>query len=62
MAARVPTAILHGWRDELIPAAEVSPGPRSRCDELTLVDDSHRLADHVDYGAQAFARFLERLS
>jgi predicted alpha/beta-hydrolase family hydrolase len=61
-AARVPTAILHGWRDELIPAADVVAWAASRCDELTLVDDSHRLAEHVDYGAQAFARFLERLS
>ncbi len=61
-AARVPTSILHGWRDELIPAADVVAWAASRCDELTLVDDSHRLAEHVDYGAQAFARFLERLS
>ena len=61
-AARVPTSILHGWRDELIPAADVVAWAAPRCDELTLVDDSHRLADHVDYGAQAFARFLERLS
>lgn len=61
-AARVPTSILHGWRDELIPAAEVVAWAAPRCDELSLVDDSHRLADHVDYGAEAFARFLVRLS
>jgi predicted alpha/beta-hydrolase family hydrolase len=60
-AARVPTSILHGWRDELIPAADVFTWAAPRCDELTLVDDSHRLTDHVDYGARAFARFLERL-
>ena len=60
-AARVPTSILHGWRDELIPAADVVAWAAARLDELTLVDDSHRLVDHVDYGAQAFARFLERL-
>ena len=30
--------------------------------EYLLVDDSHRLADHVDYGARAFARFLEQLT
>ena len=61
-AARVPTSILHGWRDELIPAADVVAWAAARCDELTLVDDSHRLAEHVEYGAQAFARFLERLT
>ena len=61
-AAPVPTAILHGWRDELIPAADVVAWAAARRDELTLVDDSHRLAEHVDCGAKAFARFLERLS
>lgn len=61
-AARVPTSILHGWRDELIPASDLVAWAAPRCDELTLVDDSHRLADHVDYGARMFSRFLERLS
>lgn len=60
-AAPVPTAILHGWRDELIPASELVAWAAPRRDELTLVDDSHRLGEHVDYGAQAFAGFLERL-
>jgi predicted alpha/beta-hydrolase family hydrolase len=60
-AAKVPTAILHGWDDELIPAAEVVAWAAPRRDELVLVNDGHRLADHVDYGAQAFARFLARL-
>lgn len=61
-AAPVPTSILHGWRDELIPAVDVVAWAAPRCDELTLVDDGHRLAEHVDYGARTFARFLERLS
>lgn len=61
-AARVPTSIVHGWSDELIPAADVVAWAAPRRDELMLVDDSHRLADHVEYSADAFARFLARLS
>lgn len=60
-AAPVPTSILHGWDDELIAAGEVVAWAAARKDELVLVNDSHRLAAHVEYGAQAFARFLARL-
>lgn len=57
-AARVPTLAIHGWHDELIPAAEVVRWFGARSDELRLVDDSHRLDAHVEYVAQAFAGFL----
>jgi predicted alpha/beta-hydrolase family hydrolase len=60
-AAPVPTSILHGWGDELIPVRDVVAWAAPRRDELVLVNDSHRLAAHVEYGAQAFARFLARL-
>lgn len=60
-AARVPTTILHGWDDELIPAQEVVEWAWSRRARLLLVDDSHRLAAHVDTSAEAFAQLLQRL-
>ena len=60
-AARVPTSILHGWHDELIPAAEVVDWPRQRDARLLLVDDSHRLSDHVAASAEAFAALLASL-
>jgi pimeloyl-ACP methyl ester carboxylesterase len=59
-AASVPTAIVHGWHDELIPAAQVVEWARARSDRLLLVDDSHRLSDHVQASADAFAALLAR--
>jgi alpha/beta superfamily hydrolase len=60
-AARVPTSIIHGWHDELIPAAEVVDWARDRDARLLLVDDSHRLSDHVAASAEAFAALLVQL-
>jgi alpha/beta superfamily hydrolase len=60
-AARVPTSIIHGWHDELIPAGEVVDWARERDARLLLVDDSHRLSDHVAASAEAFAQLLASL-
>ena len=60
-AARVPTSIIHGWHDELIPAAEVVDWARERDARLLLVDDSHRLSNHVATSAEAFAQLLASL-
>jgi predicted alpha/beta-hydrolase family hydrolase len=60
-AARVPTSIIHGWHDELIPATDVVDWARARDARLLLVDDSHRLSDHVAASAEAFAALLARL-
>ncbi len=60
-AARVPTCIVHGWDDELIPAQGVIDWARSRRDRLLLVHDSHRLAEHVAFCAQRFGDFLRGL-
>ena len=59
--ARVPTSIIHGWHDELIPAAEVVDWARERNARLLLVDDSHRLSEHVAASAEAFAALLASL-
>ncbi len=60
-AAAVPTSIIHGWRDELIPADEVVMWAQARRDRMLLVDDSHRLADHVESSKLAFAELLAGL-
>ncbi|GAB3388510.1 hypothetical protein [Lysobacter fragariae] len=60
-AARVPTSIVHGWDDELIPAAQVVEWAQARRARLLLVDDSHRLSAHVAGSASAFAQLLESL-
>jgi predicted alpha/beta-hydrolase family hydrolase len=57
-AAAVPTAIIHGWDDELIPAADVVAWAASRRARLLLVDDSHRLAASVEASARLFAELL----
>ena len=59
-ARRVPTELVHGWNDEVCPADAAIAFARSRGNTLTLVDDDHRLAAHVDFIAAQFARFLGR--
>lgn len=60
-AARVPIGIIHGWDDELIPAAHVVDWAQARHARLLMVDDSHRLSSHVDASADAFAALLTSL-
>ena len=61
LAADVPIGIVHGWDDELIPAQAVVDWAATRRARLLLVDDSHRLAAHVQTGAEAFAVLLGSL-
>jgi predicted esterase len=60
-AADVPTSIIHGWDDELIPAGDVIDWAQARRARLLLVDDSHRLSTHVDASADAFGALLASL-
>ena len=60
-AARVPMSIIHGWHDELIPAQQVVDWAAARDARLLLVNDSHRLSDHVQASAEAFGQLLETL-
>jgi hypothetical protein len=57
----VPTSIVHGWDDELIPHAEVVAWAHERRARLLMVDDSHRLSLHVEASAAAFGQLLESL-
>ncbi|HEX3897168.1 MAG TPA: alpha/beta hydrolase [Rudaea sp.] len=61
-ARRVPTALVHGWDDELCPVNDAIAFARSRGDAITLVKDDHRLGAHVDFIAQVFGQFLERFA
>lgn len=60
-AATLPISIIHGWHDELIPAAQVVDWAAARNARLLLVDDSHRLSGHVQASADAFAALLAGL-
>jgi predicted alpha/beta-hydrolase family hydrolase len=57
----LPTTVIHGWNDELIPAGDVVRWAQVRNDRLILVDDSHRLEGHVSFVAEEFGRFLDSL-
>ena len=60
-AAPVPVSVIHGWDDELIPAQAVADWAFPRRARLLLVNDSHRLSDHVSASADAFAQLLAGL-
>lgn len=60
-AADVPTSIIHGWHDDLIPASAVVAWAQERGSRLLLVNDGHRLSDHVEASADAFASLLSVL-
>lgn len=60
-AANVPTAIIHGWDDELISAQAVVDWAQAHRARLLLVDDAHRLSNHVAASAEAFAALLAGL-
>jgi len=61
-AARVPTSIVHGWDDELIPAQQVIDWARDRHARLLMVEDSHRLSANVATSAEAFSALLQHLA
>ena len=61
-AAAVPTSIIHAWNDELIPVNDVVTWARQRAARLLIVDDGHRLSDHVQTSADAFAALLTEIS
>jgi len=58
-AAPVPTSVVHAWQDELIPAAEVIAWAQARSARLLLVEDGHRLENHVEASARAFEELLK---
>ncbi|MDQ1118338.1 MULTISPECIES: YqiA/YcfP family alpha/beta fold hydrolase [Pseudoxanthomonas] len=60
-AAQVPLSVIHGWDDELIPARNVIDWAQARRARLLLVNDDHRLANHVEAAATAFGELLAGL-
>jgi predicted alpha/beta-hydrolase family hydrolase len=58
-AAPVPTALVHGWDDELCPVDDAIAFARRRGDSITLVRDDHRLSAHVEFVAERFRQFLQ---
>lgn len=54
----VPTAIVHGWRDEVVPVEQVIGFARQQRAELHLLDSDHRLGSALPTIAQRFDAWL----
>ena len=61
-AARVPGMLVHGYRDELCPVDAAIGFARTHGMPALLLDDDHRLADHVDVLERQFELFLRTLA
>ena len=61
-ATSVPISVIHGWDDELIPAQQVVDWAHARRARLLLVNDTHRLSEHVEASAEAFAQLLQSIN
>ncbi len=61
MARTVRAMLVHGWRDELCPPVATLAFARERGIPALVLDDDHRLANHVGVIGQQFGLFLESL-
>jgi predicted esterase len=60
-APGIPTCIVHGWRDDVVPADNSIRFARSCGAELHLIDGDHRLTDNVVEICAYLKRFVGRL-
>lgn len=58
----VPTLLIHGWHDEVCPLDEIYEFAGRRELPLLIVNDDHRLSEHVDAIGRQFGFFLEQLA
>ncbi len=58
----LPTAIVHGWDDDIVPPGPVIDYARQHRLELNLVPDGHTLEHSLAFLAHRFRFFLERLT
>jgi alpha/beta superfamily hydrolase len=54
-------AIVHGWRDEIIPAENSFRFAAQHNLELHMIDGDHRLNDQIDLIEMLFELFLQRI-
>ena len=58
----MPTCIVHGWRDDVVPV-ENSIRYAKSCDaELHILDGDHRLTDNIDEINYYLRRFIEKIA
>ncbi len=61
-AAHVPGMLVHGYRDDLCPVDAAVDFARARGMPSLLLDDDHRLANHVALLERQFALFLQSVA
>lgn len=60
--AACPTVIVHGWKDDIVPAENsIRFAEAAHCD-LHLIDSDHRLTDALDTINLLFTHFLKQVS
>jgi predicted alpha/beta-hydrolase family hydrolase len=62
VAPGVPGMLVHGYRDELCPVDAAVAFTRTRGMPALLLDDDHRLANHVDVLERQFELFLRTVA
>ncbi|HEX5354075.1 MAG TPA: alpha/beta family hydrolase [Rhodanobacteraceae bacterium] len=60
-APGAPGLLVHGWRDELCPVDAAIAFARARGMPTLLLDDDHRLGDHLALLERQFGLFLQTL-
>ena len=57
----IPICIVHGWKDDVVPADNSIRFARQCSAELHLIDSDHRLTDNITEICAYLKRFLERI-
>jgi hypothetical protein len=57
----VPTAIVHGWHDDVVPVDNSIRWARSTCAALHILNSNHRLEDQIEAICVLLRAFLDAL-
>jgi pimeloyl-ACP methyl ester carboxylesterase len=58
----MPTCIVHGWRDDIVPVENSIRYAKSCNAELHILDGDHRLTDNIDEINYYLRRFIEKIA
>ena len=58
----LPIAIVHGWRDDVVPVANSIRFAQACKAELHLLNGDHRLTENIDEINYYLRRFIEKIS
>lgn len=59
---RCPTAIVHGWHDDIVPVANSVRWAREHAATLHVLDSNHRLEDQIETICRLLHAFLKHLT